>query len=104
MEIRYEKLVRDRIPQMIVAEGFTPNTRILSDDEYTAALRVKLTEEVQEYLSDRNAEELADILEVVYALANAQGITPAELEALRKCKAESRGTFDDRIWLISKTK
>ena len=104
MEIRYEKLVRDKIPQMIEAEGFTPNTRVLSDEEYMEALRVKLTEEVQEYLSDRNAEELADILEVVYALANAQGIPQDTLEQIRKAKADARGGFEKRLWLISKTK
>lgn len=104
MEIRYEKLVRDKIPQMIEAEGFTPNTRVLSDEEYMEALCVKLTEEVQEYLSDRNAEELADILEVVYALANAQGVPQDTLEQIRKAKADARGGFEKRLWLISKTK
>ena len=104
MEIRYEKLVRDKIPQMIEEEGFIPNTCTLSEDEYIEALRVKLTEEVQEYLSDRNAEELADILEVVYALANAQGIPQDTLEQIRKAKADARGGFEKRLWLISKTK
>ena len=104
MEIRYEKLVRDKIPQMIEEEGFIPNTCALSEDEYIEALRVKLTEEVQEYLSDRDAEELADILEVVYALANAQGIPQDTLEQIRKAKADARGGFEKRLWLISKTK
>ena len=104
MEIRYEKLVRDRIPQIIEAEGYTPNIRILSDDEYSDALRNKLTEEVKEYLSDRNVEELADILEVIYALAWAHGLLPESLEQIRKTKEEERGGFEKRLWLISKTK
>ena len=104
MEIRYEKLVRDKIPQMIEQEGFVPNVRVLDEAEYAEALRTKLTEEVQEYLADRNSEELADILEVVYALAALQKTTPQELEAIRKEKAEQRGGFSARLHLISKSK
>ena len=98
----YNKLVRDRIPEMIRAQGETPLTRVLGDVEYTAMLEAKLDEEVREYHSDRNLEELADILEVVYALAENMGYTRQELESAYDRKHETRGGFRERIYLISK--
>lgn len=71
----YNKLVRDRIPEIIEARGKKPNVRILEQEEYLHHLEAKLDEEVAEYHRDKNAEELADILEVVYALAEANGVT-----------------------------
>ena len=98
----YNKLVRDKIPEMIHAQGETPHTRILEQPEYTACLEAKLDEEVLEYHKERNLEELADILEVVYALAEDLGHTRQELEAICDRKQEARGGFRDRIFLISK--
>ncbi len=98
----YNKLVRDRIPELIRAQGETPRTRILEQEEYTACLEAKLDEEVLEYHKERNLEELADILEVVYALAEDLGHTRQELEAVCDRKQEARGGFRDRIFLISK--
>ena len=65
----YNKLVRDKIPQIIEEKGGKAEIRILSDEEYRTFLEAKLDEEVAEYHRDQCAEELADILEVVYALA-----------------------------------
>ena len=92
------KLVRDRIPELF--GGQTPE--VLSDSEYVDALRAKLTEETGEYLAavtpaERHAE-LADVLEVVLALAAQDGLTPAELEKMRVAKAAERGTFGARFW------
>lgn len=98
----YNKLVRDRIPELIRAQGETPHTRILEQEEYTACLEAKLGEEVSEYQKERNLEELADILEVVYALAEDLGHTRQELEAVYDHKHEDRGGFRDRVFLISK--
>lgn len=100
--MKYNKLVRDRIPEMIRAQGETPHTRILEQEEYTACLEAKLDEEVEEFHRDRNLEELADILEVVYALAEDLGHTRQDLEAVYARKHEARGGFRDRIFLISK--
>ena len=98
----YNKLVRDKIPAIIESQGQIPHTRILSNEEYTAALEQKLDEEVGEYHKDKNLEELADILEVVCALAENLGHSKEELlEACRR-KHEQRGGFRDRIYLISK--
>ena len=99
MEI--QKLVRDKIPAIIQAQGKTPSIRILSDAEYTAALEKKLDEEVAEFHKDQNLEELADILEVVYALTENLGYSKEELQTLREKKAAERGGFRDRVFLIS---
>ena len=98
----YNKLVRDKIPEMIRAQGETPHIRILEDEEYTAHLEAKLDEEVGEFHRDRNLEELADIMEVVYGLTEDLGHTRQELEAVCRRKHEARGGFRDRIFLISK--
>ena len=98
----YNKLVRDRIPELIEANGEKPHIRILEKEEYLHHLEAKLDEEVGEYHRDKNAEELADILEVVFALAEANGITRQELQAVYQKKHEARGGFADRIFLISK--
>ena len=98
----YNKLVRDKIPEMICAQGEIPHTRILDQEEYTAHLEAKLDEEVGEFHRDRNLEELADVLEVVYALAENMGHTRQELEAVYVRKHEARGGFRDRIFLMSK--
>jgi predicted house-cleaning noncanonical NTP pyrophosphatase (MazG superfamily) len=98
----YNKLVRDKIPAIIESQGQIPHTRILTPEEYTAALARKLDEEVGEFHAEQNLEELADILEVVYALAENLGHSKEELQAVYQRKHDARGGFRDRIYLISK--
>ena len=97
--MEFNKLVRDKIPQMIEAQGEKPVTRTLGDGEYHAALEQKLLEEAGEYRESRELAELADILEVVFALCEADGHT---LEARRE-KREIRGGFAERVFLVSKS-
>jgi predicted house-cleaning noncanonical NTP pyrophosphatase (MazG superfamily) len=99
-DMKHEKLVRDKIPKIIEASGRRAVTRILSDDEYKTQLERKLSEEVSEYLTDKTPEELCDILEVVLALAKAQGVSQGELEKMRLAKSDARGAFDRKIYLI----
>jgi predicted house-cleaning noncanonical NTP pyrophosphatase (MazG superfamily) len=101
--IRHNKLVRDRIPEIIARDGKTCITRTLSTGEYIAALDAKLTEELAEYHADGSMEELADLLEVMMAAAKARGHDFSEVEAIRQDKAEKRGRFNDRIYLESVT-
>ena len=101
MTVIHGKLVRDKIPQIIEQSGKRCTTRILSAEEYSAALDVKLQEELNEYLADGSMEELADLLEVMMAVAEAQGHSFAEVEAIRRAKAAQRGGFRERIWLDS---
>ena len=103
MTIIHNKLVRDKIPQIIEQSGKSCVTRILSDEEYAAALNAKLQEELNEYLADGSMEELADLLEVMIAAAKARGHDFSEVEAIRREKAEKRGRFNDRIYLESVT-
>ena len=92
------KLVRDKIPDLIRSNGEEPITHPASgDDEYRQALHAKLQEEVDEYLDSGDPMELADVLEVVYALARLGGLRPDTLDWIRRCKAEERGAFEQRI-------
>ena len=95
----HNKLVRDKIPEIIEGDGKTCVTHILSDKEYIAALEAKLNEEVSEYQADKNLEEMADILEVLQAICVARGYRLDELEAMRKKKSDERGGFSDKIFL-----
>lgn len=95
----YNKLVRDKISEIIENAGKIPHTRILDYDEYITELDRKLDEECAEFHKDKNVEELADIMEVVYALARAVGSSPDELESVRKDKADKRGGFEKKIFL-----
>lgn len=101
--IKYNKLVRDRIPEIIEASGKTCVTEILSDDEYLRMLDAKLDEELVEYHKDQNIEELADLIEVIYAAAIARGYTIEQLEKVRAEKAEKRGAFQKKILLLEVT-
>lgn len=96
----YDKLVRDDIPEIIRKDGKTPVITVATGPEYNEMLRQKLDEEVQEYQDSQDPEELADILEVVYALAETEGTTKSDIEALRKSKRKDRGGFGDGIILL----
>ena len=95
----YHKLIRDRIPEIIAANGQTAEIRVLTDEEYAAALERKLTEEVAEYLESKEPTELADIAEVVQALAESQGVTFDELLKLKAEKRRRNGAFQKKLFL-----
>ena len=100
---RYNKLVRDRIPEIIAATGQRCKTRILDREEYLAKLEEKLSEELAEYQQSQSLEELADLLEVMAAVVDAKGCTWQELVAIQEQKRAKRGGFDQRILLESVT-
>lgn len=97
----YHKLVRDRIPSLIRAEGGVPETHVLSEEQYAQALNEKLAEETEEFLRSSDVEELADVYEVLLAILKSRGISIEEFEELRRKKACARGSFDDKIFLVS---
>lgn len=99
MRRTYQKLVRDRIPEIIEKTGDTPVYHALSPEEYHTALDRKLDEEAAEFRASGDVEELADLLEVIHALAREQGCSPATLEAIRANKELRRGGFRNRICL-----
>lgn len=92
------KLVRDKIPQIIQADGKSPIIRTLSEEDYLEELDKKLNEEVAEYQADKSIEEMADVLEVLYAICEARGHSLEELEQVRKEKSDKRGAFKERIY------
>ena len=92
------KLVRDKIPQIIIADGRTPIVRTLSDEEYLSELDRKLNEEVAEYQADKSLEEMADVLEVLLAICEARGHSVDELMEVRDKKREKRGRFRDKVY------
>ena len=99
MQKIYNKLVRDKIPNIIQKSGNKCVIATLSDEEYAKMLDKKLCEEVEEYQQDKTIEELADILEVVYAIAKNKGVSACELENVRLKKLSERGGFDDKTLL-----
>ena len=101
--IKYHKLVRDRIPDIIEASGKKCVCSTLSDDAYLAMLDAKLNEELAEYQENKSMEELADLLEVIRAVAVARGSSMEEVEAIRRDKAAKRGEFEKRILLTEVT-
>ena len=100
---KYYKLVRDRIPEIIEANGKRCICSILSNEEYLAKLDEKLNEELAEYQESKSMEELADLLEVIQAVAIARGSSVEEVEAIRRDKAAKRGGFEKKILLTEVT-
>ena len=99
----HNKLVRDKISEIIRASGNQCEILILNNNEYIEALRQKLVEEVQETViasPDKLAEELADVMEVIDALMAATGIEPEEVKEIQQVKRSQRGGFDNRIKLL----
>ncbi|MFZ1018560.1 MAG: nucleoside triphosphate pyrophosphohydrolase [Candidatus Cybelea sp.] len=101
---RYEKLVRDRIPEIIERAGKTATWRELRDDEFRVALKAKALEEAQELFDaddDALLSELADLEEVVEAILTTYGYSREKLEMVRAKKNEDRGVFTHRLFLES---
>lgn len=97
--MKYNKLVRDKIPAIINKQGQLPIIHTASQNEYSKKLTEKLQEEVKEFLESNDPEELADILEVVYTLGNQLKFSKSKLEKLRDKKAKERGGFKKKIIL-----
>ena len=95
----YKKLVRDNIPNIIEQKGEKPVTRILDDEEYKKLLDEKLIEEVNEYINSDEVEELADIVEVIYAILDYKEVKLENFEKIRLSKKEKRGGFKNKIFL-----
>lgn len=98
-QIIYNKLVRDLIPEIIESSGKTCTVEILSDEDYLRMVDAKLDEELAEYHKDQNIEELADLLEVIYAATKARGYSIEQLETVRSEKAAKRGIFEKKLLL-----
>ena len=101
---KYHKAIRDKIPEIIKKDGYSCNVNTLSDEEFLVEIEKKLSEEVAEYQNDKNPEELADIIEVIYRIAEIRGVSKEELEKIRIKKVEKRGSFKNNLFLIDTSK
>ena len=102
--MQYDKAIRDKIPEIIQKDGHSCSVKTLTDEEFLVQLEKKLSEEVTEYQNEKNPEELADILEVIYRIAQLKGVSKEELEKIRIKKSEERGGFDKNLFLIDTSK
>ena len=102
--IKYNKAIRDKIPEIIAESGKKYNLKQLDDESFLAEIEKKLIEEVNEYTESKNVEELADLLEVIYRISELRGVSSDELDEIRKDKAEKRGKFDSNLFLIDAEK
>ena len=98
------KAIRDKIPEIIAESGKKFNLKQLDDESFLAELEKKLIEEVNEYTESKDVEELADLLEVIYRISELRGVSSDELDEIRKEKAEKRGKFDSKLFLIDAEK
>lgn len=99
----YNKLVRDRIPEIIAADGRQFGTEIISDDEYRRALLAKLIEEAQEVAAadrDELVKEIADLYEVIDALLIAFDLDREAVLATQQKRRDERGGFEKRVKLL----
>jgi predicted house-cleaning noncanonical NTP pyrophosphatase (MazG superfamily) len=100
----YNKLTRDKIPEIMEKNGKTFESRTLGDTEYREMLNKKLHEELQEFDEANGFEqiaEMADIVEVIYAIVKSKGVSIEEFENVRLAKKEDRGGFAQKLFLIS---
>jgi predicted house-cleaning noncanonical NTP pyrophosphatase (MazG superfamily) len=102
--IKYNKAVRDKIPEIIKSSGKNCNIKKLDDSEFLVELEKKLIEEISEYQKSKDIGELADILEVIYRISELKGMSLVELDDVRKTKSEKRGKFDDNLFLVDADK
>ena len=102
--IKYNKAIRDKIPEIIAESGKKSNIKHLDDESFLVELEKKLSEEVNEYTESKDVEELADLLEVIYRISELRGVNSDELDKIRKEKTKERGKFDSNLFLIDAEK
>ena len=96
---QYNKLVRDKIPEIIKGKGEIPVMHIADDEEYWHKLKEKLQEEVSEFMEAESIDEISDILEVVDAILDFKKFDKKELNKIKNKKAKERGKFQNKIIL-----
>ncbi|MDB5165528.1 MAG: phosphoribosyl-ATP pyrophosphohydrolase [Candidatus Saccharibacteria bacterium] len=104
-ENEYPKLIRDRIPEIILADGREVDTRTLDDEEFLHFLLKKVTEEAQELenaVTDSNIlEEIADVREILDAILELKGVSLEQIQAIQDEKRQKRGGFKLRLLMLN---
>jgi len=101
--MEYNKLVRDKVPEIIKKSNSTPIIHKANKKEFELKLIEKLTEEMKEFKKSGNVEELADLLEIIYAICDLKDVDKRKIESIRKKKAKERGAFKKQI-ILERTK
>ncbi len=96
----YNKAIRDKIPKIIEESGSTPKVKKLNDNDFLKELTKKIDEEVNEFKESKKAEELCDLIEIAYRIAELYGVSNMELDQIRSEKNLKRGKFDTNLFLI----
>lgn len=96
----YNKAIRDKIPEIIIESGSEPTIEKLSDEGFLKELEKKLEEEINEYNESRKVEELCDLIEIAYRIAELQGVSNDSLNQIREEKNLERGKFKENLFLI----
>ena len=97
---KYNKVIRDKIPEIIADSGKKCNLKQLDDASFLVEIEKKLIEEVNEYSESKDVEELADMLDVIYRISELRGVNSDELDKIRRDKGQKRGKFDSNLFLI----
>lgn len=95
----YNKLVRDKIVDIINKEGKQATYSVLNDEEYLNELNKKLIEESHEFIEENSIEELADVMEVIESIMSVKNISWDEVREIQNSKRNKRGGFEDKIYL-----
>lgn len=95
----YNKLIRDKNVEIMEKKGCKVTYEVLNDKRYREELDKKLKEEVNEYLEAYDIEEMADVMEVIYAMLDYTGVTMEEVEKVRLEKKNRKGGFKNKIYL-----
>ncbi len=97
--MKYNKLIRDKIPELIASHGGTSKTHVADGNEFWVKLKEKLVEEAQEFVKDESEAELADLQEVVEAICTFKKYDTDQITSIKQSKLESRGGFTKRLIL-----
>lgn len=99
-KIKYDKLIRDNIPEIIIKDNGIPKVEVMEDEEYFKYLVAKMDEELKEIKENYNPSEIADLIEVLISIAKFRGVSEEDLNSIRLSKKSINGGFDKKLKLI----